>query len=109
MEHIKNIEADAVLAMTDQVAVAPGQVISKTLAQNAAISITLFAFSKGEEIGAHESDGDAMVQLLQGVGRFTVGGRQHVLKAGQTLIMPAHVRHAVLAQEDFKMLLTVVF
>ena len=51
----------------------PGQVINKTLAQNDAVSVTLFAFEKGEEIGTHDSKGDAMVTVLDAVGEFTVG------------------------------------
>ena len=107
--YIKNIEHDQVLPLAEQVSVLPGQVVSKTLAQNDAVSITLFAFDKGEEIGVHDSEGDAMVQVLAGTGRFTVGGVEHHVKTGEVLVMPAKVKHAVFAEESFKMLLTVVF
>ena len=109
MGYLKNIEAEKILSLKDLVAVQPGQVVSKTLVQNDAVSLTLFAFAAGEEISAHESDGDAMVQVLEGTGRLTVGGVPYQVKAGETLIMPAHVRHAVYAPENFKMLLTVIF
>lgn len=109
MSYIKNIEQDKVLSLTNEVEVQKGQVVSKTLAQNGAVSITVFAFSKDEEIGTHDSTGDAMATVLEGVGQFTVGDKVHVVKAGETLIMPAKVPHAVFAVEDFKMLLTVVF
>ena len=85
------------------------QVVSKTLAQNSAVSVTLFAFDKGEEIGTHDSTGDAMVTVLEGAGRFTVDGTAHIVKAGEALVMPAKKPHAVYAEEAFKMLLTVVF
>ena len=81
----------------------------KTLAQNKAVSLTLFAFSKGEEISTHDSTGDAMVHVIEGVGQFTVDGVEHICKAGDVLVMPAKKPHAVFAKEDFKMLLTVVF
>jgi quercetin dioxygenase-like cupin family protein len=109
MAYIKNMDHEKVLNLTGEVEVAKGQVVSKTLAQNDAVSITLFAFSKGEEIGGHDSEGDAMVQVIEGTGRFTVGGTEHIVHAGEVLIMPAKIRHAVYAVEDFKMLLTVVF
>ena len=83
--------------------------VSKTLAQNSAVSVTLFAFDKGEEIGTHDSAGDAMVTVLEGAGRFTVDGTAHIVKAGEALVMPAKKPHAVYAEEAFKMLLTVVF
>lgn len=86
-----------------------GQVVSKTLAQNEAVSVTLFAFAKGEEISAHESTGDALVHVLEGAGKFTVGGKGHICKAGDVLVMPAKAPHAVYAVEDFIWILTVVF
>lgn len=109
MTYIKNIEQDRVLRLADEVAAAPGQVVSKTLAQNDALSITLFAFSKGEEISTHSSEGDAMVLILDGCGELTVGGVKHVCHAGESIVMPANVPHALYAKEDFKMMLTVVF
>lgn len=109
MAYIKNIEHEKVLPLAGEVSVQPGQIVSKTLAQNQAVSVTLFAFSKGEEIGTHDSTGDAMVYVLEGTGKFTVGGVEHLCSAGQALVMPAKVPHAVYAVEDFKWLLTVVF
>lgn len=106
---IKNIEHEKVLPLADQVQTMPGQVVSKTLAQNKAVSMTIFAFDKGEEISSHDSTGDAMVTVLEGVGKFTVDGIEHIVKAGETLIMPAKKPHAVFAEEVFKMLLVVVF
>lgn len=106
---IKNIEHEKVQKLTDLVSAEKGQVVSKTLAQNKAVSITVFAFSKGEEIATHDSTGDAMVSVLEGVGEFTVGGVKHMVRAGESLVMPAKVPHSVYAPENFKWLLTVVF
>lgn len=109
MSYVKNIPHEEVLDLAAQVSAQPGQIVSRTLAQNPFVSLTLFAFSKGEEISTHDSRGDAMVLVLEGTGQFTVGGRVHQVSAGQTLVMPALIPHAVYAPEDFKMLLTVVF
>ena len=106
---MKNIEKSTILRLADQVAYQDGQVVSKTLAQNDAVSLTLFAFEKDEEISAHESGGDAMVTVLAGTGRFTIDGEPHILQAGETIVMPARHPHAVYGQERFKMLLTVIF
>jgi quercetin dioxygenase-like cupin family protein len=108
MTFIKNLEQEKEVKLIDEVAVAKGQVVSKTLAQNDALSITLFAFSKGEEISEHSSHGDAMVQVLAGTAQLTIGGVKHIVNAGETIVMPAEVPHALFAVEDFKMLLTVV-
>lgn len=109
MAYIKNIAHEQVLALASEVDAQPGQIVSKTLAQNSAVSVTLFAFSKGEEIGTHDSTGDAMVLVLEGKGRFTVDGKEHECSAGETIVMPAGKPHAVYAPEAFKMMLTVVF
>ena len=106
---MKNIDKSAVLTLKEQVSYQPGQVVSKTLAQNDAVSVTLFAFDKGEEISTHESGGDAFVTCLDGTGRITIDGTQYFLHEGQSLVMPARHPHAVYGQEQFKMLLVVVF
>lgn len=109
MSAIKNMEKSTVLTLKDEVAYQPGQVVSKTLAQNDALSVTLFAFDKNEEISTHESGGDAFVTCLDGVGRVTIDGIEHVLHEGESIVMPARHPHAVFGQEQFKMLLVVVF
>lgn len=109
MVALKNIQSEQVLSLAGQVTAQPGQIVSRTLAQTPAVSLTLFAFAKGEEISTHESRGDALVQVLEGVGRFTVDGVDYMCRAGESLVMPAQKPHAVYGEEDFKMLLTVVF
>ena len=74
MNGIKNMEKSTVLTLRGQVAYQPGQVVSKTLAQNNALSVTLFAFDKGEEISTHESGVDAFVSCLEVMGSITIDG-----------------------------------
>ena len=57
---MKNMEKATVLKIAEQVEYSDGQVVSKTLQQNAAVSITLFAFDEGEEISTHAAGGDAL-------------------------------------------------
>ena len=109
MDGMKNISKAEVLTLRDQVAYQSGQVVSRTLAQNEHVSVTLFSFDKGEEISTHESGGDAMVTCLDGMGRITIDGDEHILHEGESIVMPARHPHAVYGQEQFKMLLVVVF
>ena len=109
MDGMKNISKAEVLTLRDRVAYQSGQVVSRTLAQNEHVSVTLFSFDKGEEISTHESGGDAMVTCLDGVGRITIDGVEHILHEGESIVMPARHPHAVYGQEQFKMLLVVVF
>ena len=109
MSGMKNIDKATVLMLKDQVAYQPGQVVRCTLAQNSAVSVTLFSFDKGEEISTHESGGDAFVTCLDGMGRITIDGVDFTLHEGESIVMPARHPHAVYGQEQFKMLLVVVF
>ena len=92
MYGLKNIEKFTVLTLKEQVAYQPGQVVSKTLAQNDALSVTLFAFDKGEEISTHESGGDAFVTCLDGTGRITIDGKE-----ARTFASQGQQRSAVLS------------
>lgn len=105
----KNIEKQTKLNLKDEVAYQDGQVVSKTLVQNELVSMTVFSFNKGEEISSHSSDGDAMVTVLEGTGKFTIGGEEFILTEGETLIMPKGIPHAVYGEERFKMQLIVSF
>ena len=109
MQGMKNINKAEVLVLKEQVAYQEGQVVSKTLAQSEALSVTLFSFDKGEEISTHESGGDAFVTCLDGVGEVTIDGVKYELKEGESIVMPAGHPHAVYGKEQFKMLLVVVF
>ncbi len=109
MNILKNIKTEEALQLKEEVSYREGEIVSKTLVQNDHVSMTLFSFSKGEEISKHQSDGDAFVYVLDGVGKFTIGGKEHLVKEGECIVMPNHVDHALFAEENFKMLLTVVF
>ncbi len=105
----KNIEKQTKLQLKDQIDYQPGQIVSKTIVQNDAVSMTIFSFDKGEEISTHAAGGDAMVTVLEGTGRFTVDGEVFLLNEGETLIMPKDIPHAVYGEERFKMQLIVSF
>ncbi|HML38242.1 MAG TPA: cupin domain-containing protein [Bacillota bacterium] len=106
---LKNIEAAKVQSLAGLVSYQDGQVVSKTLVQNPSVSLTLFSFDQGEEISTHSSHGDAMVYVLDGQAEITIGGDKYSVKAGETIVMPAEVPHAVFAPEPMKFMLTVVF
>ena len=105
----KNIEKKQIMKLEDLVEYQEGQVVSKTLVQNVLVSVTVFSFDKGEEISTHASGGDAMVTVLDGKGKFTIGGEEYILQKGETIVMPKNVPHAVYGEEKFKMLLVVSF
>ena len=105
---IKNIPFSEPLDILELVNYEEGRVVSRTLANRPAVGITLFAFDKGEGISAHSASGDAMVQILDGEAQITIGEKKIKALAGQVVVMPADVPHALLAVSRFKMILTVV-
>lgn len=108
-QYIKNMDFATIIPFAAQVGYQPGQIVSKTLAQNKSVSLTLFAFDKGEEISSHESSGDAMILVLDGTGEITIDGETFLVNAGESIVMPSKKPHAVKAAEQFKMFLVVVF
>ncbi len=105
----KNLTFEQALPFAALVDYQPGTVVSRTLAQNKAANVTLFAFAAQEEISSHTSSGDALVIALDGEASVTIGGKTHALSAGEAIVMPAGIPHAVLATAPFKMLLVVMF
>jgi len=108
MPIIKNISFSEAHTLVELVNHEKGRVVSRTLAQNKAVSVTLFAFDQGEGLSTHAAPGDALVQVLDGEVLLTIGGKEVRAKTGQVVVMPADIPHSVAALTPFKMLLVVL-
>jgi len=87
---------------------ADGSVVSKTLLKKEIGNITLFAFDKGQGLSEHTAPFDAVVYILDGEAQITIGGQSQNVLAGEMLIMPANIPHALQAEAPFKMLLIMI-
>ncbi len=87
---------------------AEGSIVSRTLVDNDSGTLTLFAFDVGQGLSEHTAPFDAVVQIVDGRAGFTIGGKNIEAEAGQVVLMPANVPHALKAQERFKMLLIMI-
>jgi len=87
---------------------ADGSVVSKTLLDKDAGTLTVFAFDAGQGLSEHEAPFDATVIVLDGKAEISLAGEPHQVGAGELLIMPANVPHALKAVERFKMLLIMI-
>jgi quercetin dioxygenase-like cupin family protein len=94
--------------LTGLVEYADSSIVSKTILDKSVGTITLFAFDKGQRLSEHQAPYDAVVQIIDGAARLTIGGEDVNVSAGQIIIMPGNVPHAVAAEEKFKMLLTMI-
>jgi quercetin dioxygenase-like cupin family protein len=83
-------------------------VSSLTLVQRSSLAMTLISLDKGASIGGHSSPGDAMVNILSGEAQITIADKPYTVLAGETIILPANIPHALYATEAFQMLLIVV-
>lgn len=96
------------LAMTVLTAYQDGAVVSRTLIDKQAGTITAFAFDEGQGLSEHTAPYDAFVQVLDGEAEITIDGTLHLLGAGEMIIMPANRPHALKAVRRFKMLLVMI-
>lgn len=87
---------------------ADSAIVSRTLIENNSGTVTLFAFDAGQNLSEHTTPFDALVHVLDGKAEFVIKGKAVEANAGEILLMPANVPHAVKALGQFKMLLIIL-
>jgi quercetin dioxygenase-like cupin family protein len=97
-----------VAAMINLVEYQPGAIVSRTVIDKPAGTLTLFAFDKGQGLSEHTAPYDAMVYILDGVAEVTIAGKSHTVNQGEMIIMPANQPHALKALQPFKMMLVMI-
>lgn len=97
-----------VLPMAQLVEVAAGAVVSRTVIGKKSGTVTLFAFDQGQGLSTHSAPYDAMVWILDGAVQITIDGKKLRAKAGDMVIMPANLPHALHARQPFKMALVMI-
>lgn len=85
-----------------------GSVVSREIIRQKTGTVTLFAFAKGQGLSEHAAPFDAMVQVVDGEAEIMISGKKHIVKTGQTIIMPANKPHALQAVTPFKMMLVMI-
>lgn len=101
-------EKAKIFSFNDSVEYASGGILSKTVLKKETGNISLFSFAEGEALSEHTAPFDAVIQVVDGKAEIIIGGKSFFLEAGQTIIMPANIPHAVKAVEKFKMVLTMI-
>lgn len=94
------------IALSKETQYAANGIVSRTVLRTPNSRVVLFGFSAGQELSEHTSTQHAMIQVLSGECDFQAGGQVYKMKAGDFLYMPPNTPHAVLASQDFSMLLT---
>ena len=101
-------EKSTVFSLNESVEYSDGGIVSKTVLKKQTGNISLFSFDKGEALSEHTAPYDAIILVVDGRGEVIIGGKSFILEAGQTIIMPANITHAVNAVEKFKMVLIMI-
>jgi quercetin dioxygenase-like cupin family protein len=83
-------------------------IVSKQIIKKPTGNVTLFAFDSGQILSEHSAPFDALVQVIEGQGEVLINGQPFELNAGECIIMPANIPHAINAKQSFKMLLTMI-
>jgi quercetin dioxygenase-like cupin family protein len=92
-------------SLAELLALQPHSIASRVIARSAGGNVTLFAIDSGEGLSEHSAPFDALVVVLEGEMRITIGGNGVTAAAGQVVLMPANVPHALEAQAPTRMLL----
>jgi quercetin dioxygenase-like cupin family protein len=101
-------EKSKVFSFNESIEYSEGGIVSKTVLKKQTGNISLFSFAKGEALSEHTAPFDAMISVVDGRGEVIIGGKPFILLAGESIIMPANITHAVNAVEKFKMVLVMI-
>lgn len=86
----------------------PNAVVSKTIIRKTTGNITASSFDAGEELQEKTSPYDNYIQIIDGAAEITIKNLKHRLTLGEGIIIPAHARHSFNANEQFKMISTII-
>jgi quercetin dioxygenase-like cupin family protein len=79
------------------VEIPPNGILSRTVYSDATISMVLFGFDTGQALSEHTASRPALLQILRGEARLTLGSDTLEARAGSWVHMPAGLSHSVLA------------
>ena len=86
----------------------PNAVVSKTIIKKINGNITAVSFDIGEELEEKTSPFDTYIQIIDGTASLTINKKQYELTLGQGIVIPSNQRHQFTANEQFKMISTVI-
>ncbi len=101
-------EKSKIFTLVSEVGYSRGGIVSKQIIKKDTGNITLFSFDQGQGLSQHTAPFDAFVQMIEGEGIVTIDNHDYRLCAGDSLIMPAGIPHAIHAPVSFKMVLTMI-
>lgn len=95
-------------SLNQEITYQEGSIVSKELFKNKSGTITLFAFAQKQGLSEHKTPYDAIVYIIDGEADITISGISYTVKTGEIIHMPAGKPHALMANKQFKMMLTMI-
>jgi len=105
---IATTETSPVFSLVDRIEYSKCSVVSQQITKNKSGNITLFAFDAGQQLSEHSAPFDAVVEVVDGTAEIHIAGKPYQVHAGEMIILPANIPHAVYAPMAFKMLLIMI-
>jgi len=100
--------APEAVKLVDLVDYQEGSVVSRTIIDKKAGTVTLFALDEGEGLSEHTAPYDALIYIVDGEAEVTISGRPVLVSEGETVVISANKPHALRAVKKFKMVLTMI-
>ena len=86
----------------------PHAVVNKTIIRKTTGNISVSSFDAGEELEEKISPFDNYIQIIDGTAEVGINDKNYKLRLGEGIIIPAHTSHRFNANEQFKMISTII-
>ena len=104
----KEIEKSKIHIMVEIIEYVPNAVVSKTIIKKTTGNVTATSFATGEELAEKTSPFDTYIQVIDGAAEIIIDEKTYLLRKGNGIVIPAHAPHCFNANEQFKMISTVI-
>jgi quercetin dioxygenase-like cupin family protein len=108
VQNKKAVEKAPTMKMTSLVEYQEGSIVSRTLIDKKAGTVTFFAFDEGQGLSEHVAPYDALISVLDGEAEVALSEKVYRVKEGEMAILPANKPHALKAIRKFKMMLVMI-
>jgi quercetin dioxygenase-like cupin family protein len=86
----------------------PNSVVIKTVLKKSTGNISVMSFDTGEGLTEKKTPFDTFAQIIEGEANIVISGTSHLLKTGESIVIPAHASNLIKPNGRFKMILTVI-
>ncbi len=101
-------EKSKVFIIVEIIEYVPNSVVIKTIIKKTTGNVSVVSFDSGEALTEKISPFDTFIQVIDGRAEIVIDDKSNLLETGNSIIIPAHIRNTIKANERFKMISTVI-